>query len=93
MEEKKKTQEFQVEEDFEIEESNALKVLRGKGEENENPHASNIPQKKVGRLENFWYLHKWHLGIGIFVLVLGIIVLVQFLTSVPPDAHIMYTGP
>ena len=66
MEEKKK-QEFQVDENFEIEESNALKVLRAKGEEAENPHESNVPQKKVSKLENFWYLHKWHLGIGIFL--------------------------
>lgn len=93
MEEEKKKQEFQVDETFEIEESNALKVLRAKGEENENPHESHIPQKKVGKLENFWYLHKWHLGIGIFVIILAVIVLVQFITTVPADVYIMYTGP
>ena len=52
MEEKKK-QEFQVSENFEIEESNAMKVLRGKGEENENPHESKLPQKKVDGWKTF----------------------------------------
>lgn len=92
MEEKKK-QEFQVDENFEIEESNALKVLRAKGEEAENPHESNVPQKKVSKLENFWYLHKWHLGIGIFLAILAVIVGVQMITTKPADAYIMYTGP
>ena len=31
-----------VREDFEIEESNAMRVLRGTGEENTNPHDSRI---------------------------------------------------
>lgn len=92
MEEKKK-QEFQVDENFEIEDSNALKVLRAKGEDATNPHESHIPQKKAGKLENFWYLHKWHLGIGIFIAVLAVIVIVQAIITKPADAYIMYTGP
>lgn len=92
MEEKKK-QEFQVDENFEIEESNALKVLRGKGEENENPHESHLPQKKVGKLENFWYLHKWHLGIGVVAVIIAIVLICQFVFNIPADVYIMYTGP
>ena len=45
MEEEKKKQEFQVDENFEVEESNALKVLKAKGEDNVNPHESLIPRK------------------------------------------------
>ncbi|MBE6588238.1 MAG: hypothetical protein E7647_07490 [Ruminococcaceae bacterium] len=93
MEEEKKKQEFQVDENFEVEESNALKVLKAKGEDNVNPHESLIPQKRVGKLENFWYLHKWHIGIGIFILVLAGIVISQMILTKPADAYIMYTGP
>ena len=92
MEEKKK-QEYEVNNDFEIEESGAMKVLRAKGEEDNNPHESHIPQQKVGWLENFWYLHKWHLGIGVFAAALFIVFLVQVIFNVPADVHIMYAGP
>lgn len=92
MEEKKK-QEFKADENFEIEESNAMKVLKGKGEDGENPHESHLPQKKVGAFENFWYLHKWHLGIGVFVAVLVIVLVCQLIFKAPNDVYIMYTGP
>ncbi|MBR6675983.1 MAG: hypothetical protein IKL24_01475 [Clostridia bacterium] len=91
--EEKKTQEFKVDDTFEIEESNVLKVLKAKGEADLNPHASAIPQKKVSKLENFWYLHKWHLGIGIFAAVIVIVLLCQLIFNVPADVYIMYTGP
>jgi len=93
MEEEKKTQEYHVSEDFEVEDSSALRVLKAKGEENDNPYESNIPQKKVSKLENFWYLHKWHLGIGIFAAVIVIILLCQLIFNIPADVYIMYTGP
>ena len=89
----KKKQEFIADENFEIEDSNAMKVLRGKGEENLNPHESHLPQKKVGRLENFWYLHKWHAGLIIMTVIIGVVLLVQFLTNVPSDVTVLYTGP
>ena len=92
MEEKKK-QEYKVNNDFEMEDSNTLKVLKAKGEELENPHESHIPQKKVGKLENFLYLHKWHLGIGVFVGALAIVLVCQLIFNVPADVYILYTGP
>ena len=92
MEEKKK-QEYEVNNDFEIEDSGRMKVLRAKGEENENPHESHIPQAKVGWLENFWYLHRWHLGIGVFVFALLVVLVCQIIFNVPDDVHIMYAGP
>lgn len=92
MEEKKK-QEFQADENFEIEDSNVLKVLKAKGEEDSNPHESHLPQKKVSKIENFIYLHKWHLGIGIFVGVLAIVLICQIIFHVPADVYILYTGP
>ena len=93
MEDEKKVQEYKVDDTFEIEESNAMKVLKGKGEENENPHESHIPQEKVGKLENFWYLHKWHLGIGAVVAALVITLICQIIFNVPADVYIMYAGP
>ena len=82
-----------VPENFEIEESNAMKLLRGTGEENTNPHESAIGGKKIGKLEDFWYRHKWHAGIIIAAAVLVIVLLVQLITHVDPDVYIMYTGP
>ncbi len=90
----RKTQrEDAVPKDFEIEESNAMKVLRGTGEDATNPHESAIGGKKIGRLEDFWYRHKWHAGIIIAAVVFGVVLLVQLITHVDPDVYIMYTGP
>lgn len=82
-----------VPENFEIEESNAMKVLRGTGEENENPHESAIGGKKIGRLENFWYLHKWHAGLIIAAAAIIVVLALQIIFHVTPDVYIMYTGP
>ncbi len=92
MEEKKK-QEFHAEENFEVEDSNSLRVLKAKGEEDVNPHESKLPQKKVGKIENFLYLHKWHLGIGVFCTALVIVLLCQLIFNIPADVYILYTGP
>jgi len=92
MDEKKK-QEFKADENFEIEESNAMKVLRGKGEENKNPHESHLPQKKVSWLENFWYHHKWHAGLIIAIVAIATVLIVQLITDVPSDVTVLYTGP
>jgi len=93
MDNKKKKQEFEVKEDFEIEESNAMKILKAKGEADVNPHESNIEARKIGRLENFWYQHKWHAGLIIAAIVIGGVLLYQLITHVDPDVTIMYTGP
>ena len=77
MDNKKKKQEFEVKEDFEIEESNAMKILKAKGEADVNPHESNIEARKIGRLENFWYQHKWHAGLIIAAIVIGGVLLYQ----------------
>lgn len=82
-----------VREDFEIEESNAMRVLRGTGEENTNPHESRIEGRKISRAENFWYRHKWHAGLTLCGIAIAIVVLIQIITHVKPDLYIMYTGP
>lgn len=82
-----------VPEDFEIEESNAMKVLRGMGEDGTNPHESNIGGRKIGKLEDFWYRHKWHAGLTVAGVVIAVVILVQFFTRTTPDVYIMYTGP
>ena len=82
-----------VREDFEIEESNAMRVLRGTGEENTNPHESRIEGRKISRAENFWYRHKWHAGLTLCGIAIAVVVLIQIITHVKPDLYIMYTGP
>ncbi|MBE6714774.1 MAG: hypothetical protein E7575_05770 [Ruminococcaceae bacterium] len=92
MEEKKK-QEFEASTDFEIEESNAMKVLKGKNEDQINQHESHIETRKIGKLENFWYQHKWHAGLIIAAVIIVSVLLFQIITHVEPDVTIMYTGP
>lgn len=82
-----------VAESIEIEASNAAKVLRGTGEADTNPHESAIGGRKIGKLEDFWYRHKWHAGITVSAVILGVVLLVQLITHVKPDVYIMYTGP
>lgn len=82
-----------VRENFEIEESNAMRVLRGTGEENTNPHESRIEGRKISRAENFWYRHKWHAGLTLCGIAIAVVVLIQIITHVKPDLYIMYTGP
>lgn len=73
--------------------SAAMRVLAAKGEVTENPHASQYTGKKVGRLENFWYQHKWHAGLILFAAAVIGVLLWQLITYTAPDVHIMYTGP
>lgn len=75
-----------------IEESNAMKVLRGTGEDETNPYSSDIGGRKISKIEDFWYRHKWHAGIIIAVAVLAAVAVVQLITHVSPDVYIMYTG-
>lgn len=82
-----------VAENFNIEESNAMKVLRGTGDADSNPHSSAIGGKKIGKIEDIWYRHKWHAGIIAAVVILAAVAVFQLVTHVEPDVYIMYTGP
>lgn len=79
--------------DFEIEDSNAMKVLRGTGEADTNTHESSIGGKKVGWLEDFWYRHKWHAGLIAAAVITATVIIVQLILHTAPDVYIMYTGP
>ena len=79
--------------DDEVPMSATMRVLRAKGEDQQNEHESQYTGKKVGKLENFWYQHKWHAGLTAFCIVIAAVLLWQILTYVAPDAYIMYTGP
>ena len=93
MEEEKKTQEFVCDEDPVIEDSVAAKRIKALGEDTVNPHESKFGGKRVGKLENFWYQHRWHAGIIIAFAVIAIVAVVQLVTRVTPDISIVYAGP
>jgi len=58
------------------------------------PEQEIVPQSKFSKwLDNFWFYHKWHLIIGLFVAFVLIIGLVQMATKENPDVIIMYAGP
>lgn len=82
-----------AEEEEEIPMSAAMRILRAKGEDQQNQYETKYTGKKVGRLENFWYQHKWHAGLSIFGLVIAVVLVWQIVTYVAPDVYIMYTGP
>lgn len=77
----------------EIPMSAAMRVLQAKGENLQNEHESQYNGKKVSWLENFWYQHKWHAGLTLFVVVIALVLVWQIITYVRPDVYIMYTGP
>lgn len=79
--------------DDEIPMSAAMRILRAKGEDQQNEHESQYTGKKVGKLENFWYQHKWHAGLTAFGVMIAAVLLWQIITYVAPDVYIMYTGP
>lgn len=76
-----------------IPESNAMKVIRGTGDTVEAKEVSHLGEKKVGRLENFWYHHKWHAGIIIGAVIIAAVFIIQALSHKTPDVYIMYAGP
>ena len=80
-------------EEEEVPMSAAMRVLRAKGEDLQDPYESKYTGKKVGRLENFWYQHKWHAGLSLFGIVVAAVLIWQILTYVAPDVYILYTGP
>ena len=47
---------------------------------------------KGGRLENFWYYHKWKILIAAFFSIVLIICVVQMVERESPDMYIMYAG-
>jgi hypothetical protein len=44
------------------------------------------------KLGNFWYYHKWHTLIGVFVVAVLVILTVQMCQRTTFDAHIVYAG-
>ncbi len=93
MEEEKKKQEFVCDEDPEIHDSAAAQRIKALGEDKINRHESQYTGKKIGRLENFWYQHKWHAGLIAFFVIAAVTAAIQLLTHVTPDAYLLYTGP
>ncbi len=93
MEEERKVQEFVCEEDPEIKDSAAARRIKALGEDEVNIHESKFHGKKIGRVENFWYQHRWHLGITVFFIIVATVAVLQIVTRVTPDACIMYAGP
>lgn len=82
-----------LKDDDEVPMSAAMRVLQAKGENPQNEHEGSYTPKKAGRLENFWYQHKWHAGLIAFGIVLAVVLLWQMITYTAPDVYIMYTGP
>ncbi len=93
MEEEKKTQEFVCDENPVIEDSVAAKRIKALGEDAVNVHESKFGGKRIGKIENFWYQHRWHAGLTIAFVVIAIVAVVQLITRVTPDINIVYTGP
>ena len=93
MEEEKKVQEFICDEDPNIEDSVAAKRIKALGEDQVNEHETKYHGKKIGKIENFWYQHRWHAGIIIFFTVVAVVAVLQLVTRVKPDASIIYAGP
>ncbi len=93
MEEEKKTQEFVCDTDPTIEDSVAAKRIKALGEDTVNEHETKYHGRKIGRMENFWYQHRWHAGIIIFFTVVAVGAILQLATKVKPDVSIIYAGP
>ena len=79
--------------DNNIPESNAMKVIRGTGQTTDAPDMSDLEIKKAGKIENYLYHHKWHLGITVGIIIFAVVLIVQAFTSKTPDVYIMYAGP
>lgn len=44
------------------------------------------------KLENFWYYHKWHTIISVFLIIAIVVMSLQFCQKTSFDAHIIYAG-
>ena len=54
-----------------------------------------VPAPKLSKSEwwdNFWYYHKWHVVVAIFVIIAITITTCQFITRTKYDIHIVYAG-
>ena len=63
-------------------------------EENKNTYGADVKMKSpmLERLENFWYYHKWHTIVAVFLVVAIVIMSLQFCQKKSFDAHIVYAG-
>ena len=77
-----------------ISESNAMKVIRGTGQSIDAP---TVPEdensKKTGKIGNFWYHHKWHMGITVGMTAIVVVLMLQLVLHKTPDVYMMYAGP
>ncbi|MBR5314827.1 MAG: hypothetical protein IKU45_05400, partial [Clostridia bacterium] len=49
--------------------------------------------KTLKWLDNFWYHYKWHVIIGLFVIVFLVVAIGQMIDKDKVDAYVMYAGP
>ncbi|MBQ7356998.1 MAG: hypothetical protein IJW66_06335 [Clostridia bacterium] len=63
-------------------------------EENKGVYEQDVKMKSpmLERLENFWYYHKWHTIIAVFLVVAIVVMSLQFCQKTSFDAHIIYAG-
>lgn len=63
-------------------------------EENKNTYGADVKMKSpmLEKLENFWYYHKWHTIVAVFLVVAIVVMSLQFCQKTSFDAHIIYAG-
>ncbi len=82
------------EKDFEIQDSNATKKLKGLGiDMNEKIHSEEDEIKKGNLWDNIWYRYKYAIIIGAILLVIAIVLIVQVASKKDDDIKIVYAGP
>ncbi len=82
------------EKDFEIQDSNATKKLKGLGiDMNEKIHSEEDEIKKGNLWDNIWYRYKWAIIIGAILLVIAVVLIVQIASKTEDDIKIVYAGP
>lgn len=80
--------------DFEIQESNAAKRMKGLGEDmNEKIHSKEDEITKGDFWGNLWYRYKWVIIIGSILLVIAVVLIVQIAMKKDDDIKIAYAGP
>ncbi len=52
-----------------------------------------ITGKFAEKLDNFWFYHKWHILIGLFVTLVLTVCIVQSCTKTEYDVNVLYSGP
>lgn len=82
------------EKNFEIQDSNATKKLKGLGlDMNEKIHSEEDEIKKGNLWDNIWYRYKWAIIIGANLLVIAVVLIVQIASKTEDDIKIVYAGP